>query len=98
MKTNNGLKNSLKYIYLFFKGFLSGIHDQSTRIIEFETEEMENIFSLMIFGTFTGMPSPPPHITLQLMPLMHDEIDNMIESVGTASDPVGRLFNILDSH
>ncbi len=98
MKFINKIIAAPKYLYFFFKGFLGGIHDTSTKIIEVEVEEMETVFSLMIFGTFTGMPSPPPHITLQLMPLMHEEIENMVESVGTSSDPVGKLFNILDSH
>ena len=82
----------------FIKGFFIAFEEKSTRMIEFEVDEMENIFSLMIFGTFTGMPAPPPHITLQLMPLMHQEIQNMIDSVETASDALGKLGNIFDSH
>ncbi|HOP62056.1 MAG TPA: hypothetical protein PK358_01275 [Spirochaetota bacterium] len=92
------IKKAALDTFYFMKGFFSAFTDKSTRMVEFEVEEMENIFSLMIFGTFTGMPAPPPHITLQLMPLMHQELINMLDSVETASDPVGKLGNILDSH
>ncbi len=92
------LKRMLKDTGFFIKGFFMAFEEKSTRMIEFEVDEMENIFSLMIFGTFTGMPAPPPHITLQLMPLMHEEIINMLDSVETASDPIGKLGNIFDCH
>ncbi len=67
----------------------------ATRIIEFEFEEMEHIFALLLFGSFTGMPSPPVHITLQLLPLMEKDLELIFTKVATAHDGLAEITNIL---
>ena len=69
--------------------------DKATGILEYEIGELENIFSLLLFGSFIGLPSPPAHITLQLLPLMEKELENMFEKVQTARDPLGELAETL---
>jgi hypothetical protein len=60
-----------------------------------ELEELENIFSLLVLGAFVGLPSPPIHLTMDLMPEMPHEFERMIEKIGTAHDPLGELFSAL---
>ena len=64
--------------------------------IEVELEEMENIFGVLVLGSFIGMPSPPMQISLDLMPLMEKELVLMMEKVDTANEPIAQLFSILD--
>ena len=54
------------------------------------------MFSLIVFGEMLGFPSPPAEVMLELMPLMENEITNMLESVSTANDAMGVLFSYFD--
>jgi hypothetical protein len=64
--------------------------------IEHEVEELENIFGVLVLGSFVGMPSPPMQISLDLMPLMEKELMLMMEKVDTANEPISQLFSVLD--
>ncbi|MBI9082815.1 MAG: hypothetical protein JEZ11_04410 [Desulfobacterales bacterium] len=64
-------------------------------VLEHETEELENIFALMVLGSFVGLPSPPIQITMDLMPHMERDLHLMLEKVSTAHDPLGDLFSVL---
>lgn len=64
--------------------------------IEYELEEMENIFGILVLGSFIGMPAPPMQISLDLMPLMEKELILMMEKVDTANEPIAQLFSVFD--
>lgn len=64
--------------------------------IETELAEMENIFSLLVLGSFVGIPSPPVQISLDLMPHMERELITMLEEVDTATTPISRLLSTFD--
>jgi len=49
-----------------------------------------------VLGAFIGIPSPPIHITMALLPVMENELEIMLEKVSTAHDPLGDLFSVLD--
>lgn len=75
--------------------FVAGNRSSAVSIIEYETGELENIFSLLVMGSFIGMPSPPAHISLQLMPLMEREMKIMFNKVGTANDALADIIETL---
>lgn len=64
--------------------------------IENELEEMENIFGILVLGSFIGMPSPPMQISLDLMPHMERELILMMHKVDTANAPLAELFSVFD--
>ncbi len=64
--------------------------------LEWEVRELENIFALLTLGAFTGLPSPPMQLTLELLPLMERDLLLMIAKVDTASDPLAELFSTLN--
>ena len=64
--------------------------------IEVELEEMENIFGVLVLGSFIGLPSPPMQISLDLMPHMENHLVLMMEKVDTANEPIAQLFSVLD--
>jgi hypothetical protein len=69
---------------------------RAVETISYETEELENIFGILVLGTFIGIPSPPIHITMELLPLMDRELNLMLEKISTAHDPLGELFSVLE--
>ena len=69
---------------------------KAVETIESELEEMENIFGVLVLGSFVGMPSPPMQISLDLMPHMEKELLLMMEKVDTANEPISQLFSVFD--
>lgn len=64
--------------------------------IEFELGEMENIFGLLVLGSFIGMPSPPMQISLDLLPEMEEHLKLMMNKVDMANEPISNLFSMFD--
>jgi len=64
-------------------------------IIEYEAEELDNIFGILVLGAFVGIPSPPIFVSTQLLPLMEKELGVMLAKVATAHDPLAELFSVL---
>ena len=69
---------------------------KAVETIEYEVGELENIFAILVLGAFIGIPSPPIHITMALLPEMEKDFEIMLEKVSTAHDPLGDLFSVLD--
>jgi hypothetical protein len=69
---------------------------KAVEITEYETEEMGHVFSIIVLGSFIGLPSPPMQISLDLMPLMEKDLILMMEKVDTAHEPISDLFSVLD--
>ena len=69
---------------------------QAVDMIEWEKAELENIFTLLIFGSFIGIPTTPVQITLDLLPQMEKELISMVNKVDLASGPISVLFSNLD--
>jgi hypothetical protein len=68
---------------------------QAAEAIECELEELENIFGVLVLGSFIGLPSPPMQISLDLMPHMEKDLILMMEKVDTAHQPISQLFSVL---
>ncbi|MDZ7696921.1 MAG: hypothetical protein U5R49_08395 [Deltaproteobacteria bacterium] len=68
----------------------------AVQTIEYEVEELENIFGVLVLGSYVGMPSPPMQISLDLMPFMEKELILMMEKVDTATQPLSQLFSAFD--
>ena len=69
---------------------------KAVETIEYEVGEFDNIFAILVLGAFIGIPSPPIHVTMALLPEMEKELEIMLEKVSTAHDPLGDLFSVLD--
>lgn len=88
-KLSRGLK-------VFWETAVQVHRDKATGMLEFELKEIENIFVLLLFGSFVGLPSPPSAMALELMPHMEDEIKLMIFWADMAQDPLGSLLGMLE--
>ncbi len=80
----------------FFKIWDATLKAHATDYLDWELEEMENIFALITIGSLVGFPSPPIQITLELLPLMEKDLNIMLDKVAVSHDPLGELFSVLD--
>ena len=71
------------------------MRNRAVETIEYELDELDNIFGILVLGALIGIPSPPIHITMELLPLMNRELNLMLEKVSTAQDPLSDLFSVL---
>ncbi len=85
----------LEQVRLFFKDLQSVNRSKATEMLEFEVLELRNIFALLLFGSFIGMPSPPVHITLQLHPYMDGDIQLMLRRINVAHDALAEVVSTL---
>jgi len=89
----NTLKNKIVSAFNVADGVM---RSKAVETIEYEVGELDNIFAILVLGAFIGIPSPPIHITMELLPEMENEFKIMLEKVSTAHDPLGDLFSVLD--
>jgi len=80
----------------FIKGFLSAFKQQSTEYLEFEERELENVFTLLLMGSFVGIPSPPTTLVMRLMPHMVREIYVMQQRVVDMDDIFGEISALFE--
>ncbi|ASI99904.1 hypothetical protein A3L02_03040 [Thermococcus celer Vu 13 = JCM 8558] len=80
----------------FLKGFGSSFKDQSTEYIEFEERELENVFALLLMGSFVGIPSPPTTLVVRLMPHMIREMHVMQQRAIDLDDVFGEVAGMFD--
>jgi len=88
-----GLFNKLKQI---LKNIEQAQRSKAAEAYELEVKELNNIFSIMLFGSFVGMPSTPAHLGNELLLEMPVELELMINRVSLAHDPLAELFSVLD--
>ena len=86
------IKESIVSAFNVADGVMRG---KAVETIEYEAGELDNIFAVLVLGAFIGIPSPPIHITMTLLPEMEKELAIMLEKVSTAHDPLGDLFSVL---
>lgn len=73
------------------------VRSKSVDVLEWEISELENIFALLVFGSFVGIPATPSSVTLNLLPYMEKELHHMLDKVDTAAGPISELFSHLDT-
>lgn len=86
------IKESLKE---FYSQFREVSRTKATAQIEYEIQEMEHIFELLVFGVFTGTPAPPSHITTELLSVMPTTPEKLMHRSASAHDALGELAEIL---
>jgi len=86
----------LKPFFSFLRGILGSFKVRSTEYLEFELRELENIFAILLMGSFVGIPSPPTPVVLRVMPYMAREMAVMSRRVEMADDVFGEIAGLLD--
>lgn len=92
MKLKN-IKNHIKSIWQKYASFSRA---KAVHTLEWETAELEHIFSITTLGVFIGLPAPPMQITFDLLPDMENDLALLISKMDTSNAPLSDLFSVLD--
>jgi len=89
MRVRNVVNKMLNAVASIFKG-------KSIEYIGVELRELENIFALLIIGSFIGLPSPPTSISLRLLPYLGRELIVVTHISERLDDMLGEMAGIFD--
>jgi len=80
-----------------FKEVVEGIfRGKSIEYIGYEEREFENIFALLVLGSFIGLPSPPTTVSLRLLPHMGRELVIMASVSRRLDDMLGEMAGLFE--
>lgn len=68
---------------------------KATETVEWEMQELRQVFALLVMGEAVGLPAPPSELTLELLPDMEDELRLLLQRIDTAQTPFSQLFSSL---
>ncbi len=88
--------NTFHRIKRAYEIFVQVQRDKATGMLIFELKELENIFILLLLGSLAGFPSPPPAISIELLPYLEKELQVMISRADMSQDPLGTLLGMLE--
>jgi hypothetical protein len=78
-----------------FKGFGRLSREKATDRIEQELGEMEFVFAQLLFSSFTGLPTLPEPVALELFPAMKDELAGLEQRIAGSEECLAELFGKL---
>ncbi len=90
---NGKISRSLSKLREILLGVLKA---KSTEYIELELRELENIFALLLLGSFIGLPSPPTTLSLRLLPYLARELIVMYRVSERLDDMLGEMAGIFE--
>jgi hypothetical protein len=95
------MKNPFMTAFRFLRSFFQGV-DQAQRekmaaLTNYEARELENMFVLLLIGSFAGMPSPPSFLAVELMPFLEREIRVLNRRAESASDALAEIMGTIDA-
>ncbi len=86
-------KDPIRKIREILTGIFAG---RSIEYVESELRELENVFALILLGSFVGLPSPPTSISLRLLPYMGRELLVMYRRSERLDDALGEMAGLFD--
>lgn len=77
-------------------GMLDEVHrSRAVDLLEWELQELRQVFALLIAGHAVGLPAPPAELTLDLLPDLEEELRLLVSHLDTAHSPLSQLFSSL---
>jgi hypothetical protein len=95
------MKERIRHFFRLLWALIRGI-DQAHRervvaLTNYEARELENMFVLLLLGSFAGMPSPPSFIAVELLPFLEREIKVLNRRAENSSDALAEIMGTLDA-
>ena len=83
----------------WFRGILTDCgaahREKVTALTVMEMEELENVFALLLLGSFAGLPSPPTFLAVELLPHMERELKILHKRAKESSDMLAEMFGMM---
>ncbi|WP_027370228.1 hypothetical protein [Desulfovermiculus halophilus] len=77
------------------KGIDAAHREQAASLTEVECRELENIFALLVVGSFVGLPAPPSFLAVELLPYMDRELELLQCRARDSGDMLAELCGTL---
>jgi len=90
---NKVFKKSLRKVLSIISNLLRA---KSVEYVYVELRELENVFTLIVLGSFIGLPSPPTTISLRLLPYMAREIIVSMSVSSRLSDMLAEMAGLFE--
>ena len=89
------MMNVIKKIYksiIFFLTTVDQAHrEKAVEVTEYELRELENLFVLLLMGSFIGIPSPSSLVSAELLPHLGREIEVLNKRAEDAFDAFNEI-------
>jgi hypothetical protein len=99
MRTRGGRAGLLAGALRLARQSLSAVtaahREKVVSLTAFEARELENMFVLLLMGSFTGLPSPPAFLAAELLPYLGHELHVLSRRAESASDALAELTGML---
>jgi hypothetical protein len=79
----------------FFSDFHAFQREQVVALTRVEARELENIFALLVLGSFVGIPAPPSFLAVELLPFMEKELRILNQRAKDADDMLAEMCGTL---
>ncbi len=100
MSEPKGRTNPFVRAYRFLRSFVATMdtahRNRAVGLTECEVRELENMFVLLLMGSFTGVPAPPSFISAELLPFLEHEIKVVNRRSENATDALAELTGCFD--
>ncbi|TVR34105.1 MAG: hypothetical protein EA404_03205 [Spirochaetaceae bacterium] len=84
------------FLRAFFSSTDQAHRNKAVGLTECEVRELENMFVLLLMGSFTGLPAPPSFISAELLPLMEHELKVANRRAENADDALAEIAGCFD--
>lgn len=71
--------------------------EKAVSMTVFEARELENMFVLLLLGSFTGLPSPPSFLAVELLPHLEHELKVLNRRAQDATDALAEIMGTIDA-
>lgn len=68
--------------------------ERALALTRLECAELENVFALLLIGSFIGLPAPPSFLALELIPLMEREIQVFHKRASESDDMLSQILGV----
>jgi hypothetical protein len=75
----------------WLSAFLASRRNDAVALTVLEVKELENIFALLLMGSFVGIPAPPTFIAVELLPFLEEELRVLESRAEDADDMLAEM-------
>jgi len=91
------IRHFFRLVWALIRGIDQAHRERVVALTNYEARELENMFVLLLLGSFAGMPSPPSFIAVELLPYLEREIKVLNRRAENSSDALAEIMGTLDA-
>jgi len=85
------ISSMIRWVCRILADFDATHREKATALTVMEMEELENIFALLLLGSFAGFPSPPTFLAVELLPYMERELQILCKRAKDCNDMLAEM-------